>query len=162
MRMVASPQPRRRPTYHWKALGHGQQADRLAGRRGVDDDPVEVALLGLLVHVEQADHFLHAGDDGHFFRHGLAHALFAQHVAQVALHLPPVLAHLVQDIDLLGEQIGGNLQRLAAQRDVQAVGQAVGDVGTHDQGAKPQLCAEDGGCGSSRRLAYAALARDTE
>jgi hypothetical protein len=117
-----------------------------------------MSLTRLLVDVQQADHFLHARDNRHLFRDGLVHALFAQDIAQVTLHLAPVLAHLLDYVDLLGEEVGSNLHRLGVQRHIQAVGQAVRDVGADDQCAVAKIRATDSRSRGCRCLADAAFA----
>jgi len=100
---------------------HGQEADRLSRRRGVDDDAVEASLARLAIDVEKAHNLLHAGDDGHLLCYSFAHALLPQRVADKVLHLAPVLTDFFQDVDLLGEKVGGDLFRFRGQSHVQAI-----------------------------------------
>ena len=71
--------------------------------------------------------------------------------------MPPLRPNLVQYVDFLGKEIGRNLLRLSAERHIQAVGQAVGNVGTDYERALTELAAtQRRGC-SDGCLAYAAL-----
>lgn len=93
--------------------------------------------------MQQADHLFHPWEDRHLFGDGLAHALFAQQVAHIPLDLTPVGANLFEHVDLLGVEVGGNLHRPCAQADVQAVGQAVGNVCADHQRAIAQFSAAE-------------------
>ncbi len=101
-------------------LRHAQQAHRLAGRRGVDHDDVENALLRLAVDVQQRDDLVHAGNQRHLLGGHVAHPLILERGRQVLLHLAPVVAHLVQRVDLLRPQVRRDLTRLGGQRAYRA------------------------------------------
>ncbi len=116
-------------------LGKGEEGQGLAGGRAVDDDQVVLAAVEVVVEPEEGGAFAHAGNGGEFFGGNIVDALPLEDQEQQLAHVSPVLFHRIVEIDFLGMEVGDDLDRFGAELHVQGVGQAVGGIGGHHQGA---------------------------
>jgi hypothetical protein len=140
-------------------VGEGQQAQRLAGRRAVDDDAAEAPLLVVALDLQQAEELVHPGRDGELLGADAIHAALEQHLAQPVLHRGPVALHLVLGGDLLGPQPLADRRRLAAHLHLEAVGQRMGRIGRQHDGVDALRGGDPRGGGGDRGLADSSLAR---
>ena len=77
---------------------------------------------------QQVAELVHAGQDGHLLGHDLVEAVPAEQLRHVGLDRAPVALDVVVDVRLLPPQVGHELGRLGTERNVERVGEAVGDV----------------------------------
>ena len=77
---------------------------------------------------QQVAELVHARQDGHLFGHHLVEAVPAEELGHVRLDRSPVALYVVVDVRLLAPQVGHELGRLGTERNVERVGEAVGDV----------------------------------
>ena len=86
-------------------VGEGEQPQRLAGRRAVDDDRVVVARLDVVLEHEQAEQLVAAGRDGQLLGGDPVHAALHQQPAEPLRDRAPVVLELVLREDLLRVQL---------------------------------------------------------
>jgi hypothetical protein len=140
-------------------VGEGQEPQRLARGRAVDDHDVELALLVVALDPEQREELVHPGRDGQLLSRDAVDAALRQEVAQPCLDALPVALHLLLGLDLLAEQVAGDLHRLGAELRLERVGQTVRRVRREHHRAQPGRRAAARARGGDARLADAALAR---
>ena len=102
--------------YQPERLRQREQPQRLGGGRAVDDDEVPVVGERVQPQLEQREHLLGARDDGQLLGGDRVHAGGVEHREQVALDLRPRLLEPQLGVDLLHEQVVGDLGRLGADR----------------------------------------------
>ena len=142
-------------------VGEGQQAQRLAGRRAVDDDHVVEAVVVVAADLQQAEQLVHAGQDGQLLGGDAVDALAHEQVAEPVLDLGPVAVQFVLGARPAGRRGRGTTVRRAASppsRPATSARLCAGSVET-SEGAPPARGEPARGRGRDRRLADAALAR---
>ncbi len=147
------------PGVHLEGIGHAQQAHRLTGGRGIDNDYLEIALLRVAVDVDEADDLVHAGDEGQLFGQHRVHATLAQQPAHRLLQFAPAAAHLIENVDFLRPQVRRDFAWLGSERTIKTVRQAVRQVGADDKRAFARHGRANGGSGGNGRLPHSALAK---
>ena len=115
-----------------RSLGEGEQPQRLAGGRAVDDDHVPVAVLDVLLEPQQAEQLVSAGRDGELLGGDPFHAALDQHLAEPALDLGPVALELLLRGDLLRPQVRARLGGLRPDGLLEHVGERVRRIGGQD------------------------------
>ena len=60
-----------------EGIGHTEQAYRFPSRSRINDHYLKISIAGVAIDVEQADDFIHARNEGQFFRHHRVQAAFA-------------------------------------------------------------------------------------
>ena len=138
-------------------VGERQQAQRLAGRRAVDDDHVPVARLVVALELQEAEELVGARGDGELLGRDAVDALAHEQVAEPVLHRRPVAFHLVLGGDLLAEEVRIDAGGLAFERRLERVGERVRRVRRHHQRAGARGGAAARGARGDRRLAYPAF-----
>ena len=121
--------------------GHADEAEGFGGGSGVEDDDVVALLAAVLVDVHHGAELFHAGKDGEFFGFDSADAGSAQYGADVGGDFLPVALDLFLNIELEdgeaiidGERVGSFVvEELGIE--VEGIGEAVGRVNAHHQGA---------------------------
>ena len=139
-------------------LRQAEQAERLAGGRGIDHDDVVVARVVVLCDPEQAADLVHARQDRHLLGQDLVEPTPAQDRCGVFLDLSPVAADVEEDVGLLAPQVRRHLDRLRAELAPEGVAQAMSDVGREDHGPIPTLRADQRRGSRHARLADPSLA----
>ena len=139
-------------------LGQTEKTERLAGRRCVDDDDVELATVVVLGDPEQAGELVHPGQDAHLLGHHVVEAAPPQNARYVRLDRAPVLIDVVEDLGLLAPQVRAESGRLGSERTVEGVGEAVRRVRRQDDRPMAAIGREQTGRGGHAGLADAALA----
>ena len=123
------------------------------GRRGaVDDQDVPVAGLGVGLDVAEGEDLVEAGDHRQLLGLDGVDAGPVEHLDQLRLDLAPGLLHPVLGVELLAREplVADRRRRAAPSSTVEAVGQRVGRVGGHDEGAQPGVGAPQRGGGGDR------------
>ena len=140
-------------------LREAEQPQRLAGGGAVDDDEVVVAALAVAVDPEQVGQLFHAGQDADFVGDDLVDLAPGEQRAAATPGRGPSGSAGCGRCRSPGPRGWARPRRgSGAERDVEAVGQAVGEVGAHDDGAVAELGGTDGGGGGDGGLSDAALA----
>ena len=116
-----------------------KQPQRLAGWRAVDDDRVELTRLAVALDLKQREELVEPGRHRHLLGHDLVDAAIREQRAEPLLHGLPVALHLTLGLKLLAPQLRRDRRRLAAERRLERVGQAVRRVGREDDGRAGRL-----------------------
>ena len=76
-------------------IGHGQQLQGRSCGRTIHDDDLVIAVVVQMHNLQEAGDLFHAREDGHLFGDDVVQPPPLQHRSHVALHVAPVLLHLV-------------------------------------------------------------------
>jgi hypothetical protein len=83
---------------------------------------------------QQIAELVHAREDGHLLGHDLVESAPREELGDIGLDRAPVALDVVVNVRLLAVQVRCQVGRLGAERPIERVGQAVGDVGRqHDR-----------------------------
>lgn len=148
--------------------GHGDEAEGFGGGGAVEDDDVVAAVFAPLVDVHHGGEFFHAGEDGHFLGFDVVEAGGFEDAGDVAGDLLPVAFDFLLDVDFVDVEVGGDFAGVGgggveeAGFEVEGVGEGVGGVDAHDEGAVAELGEADAGSGGEAGFADTAFAAEEE
>ena len=143
-------------------VGQRQQADRLRRRRAVDHEQVPRPLVRVLLDLGQGEELVQTGQDRQLLGLDVVETPPAQELDQISLDGSPGVLETLRRVHLLSPQPVHHPGRVRPERTVEGVGQGVGGVGGHHDGAQTGVgTAERRGRGHGR-LAHASLAREEQ
>ena len=117
-----------------------EKTHRFSGGRGIDHDHVVVAAVMVLGDPEKARELVHPRKNGELFSKHVVETAPLEDTLHIALDRSPVAADVVVHIGFLAPKVFHDVCRLAAERNIEGVGERVSDVGRDDKRALPSLC----------------------
>ncbi len=140
-------------------VGKAEELERLARRRGVEDQGVVAALLVVSPDHQEPEELVHPGQHRQLLGRECIRALPLEQRGHVALYLGPVLLDHGGVIHLLRPQARGHLPGVRPYLRVEDVGERVRRVGAHHEHFLSRKRSLQGRRRGDARLADAALAR---
>src|SRR5208283_1834973 len=146
--------------------GEADEAQRLRSRGAVEHDDVIGIVATILVYIEHGTELFHAGEDGHLLGFDVSQPGGTQNGGEVGGDVTPMPFHLLVDVDFLDLEVVGQAGRVGSTpveergTEVERVGQAVGRVDAHYEGAVAERGDMNAGCGRHAGLADAAFAAE--